>query len=92
VDRNTIEVVSLHARTSDREHWLSRTPAERFEAQELLRQIIYGYGQRPGPGAYSVLSIPLVFRLGTAPTGMVFTTFIVLLSTTTTASSPAVAT
>src|SRR5262249_24360274 len=41
---------------------------------------------------HSVRSIPLVLRLGTAPTGIVFTTLIVLLSTTTTASFPAIAT
>lgn len=27
----------------DRRYWLSKTPAERFEALELLRQIAYGY-------------------------------------------------
>jgi len=27
----------------DREYWMSRTPEERFEALELLRQIAYGY-------------------------------------------------
>jgi hypothetical protein len=39
-----------------------------------------------------VCSIPLVLRLGTNPTGIFATTFCVLMSITTVASSPAVAT
>jgi hypothetical protein len=42
-DRGTVEVTTLTARTSDRAYWLSRPPAERWEALELLRQIAYGY-------------------------------------------------
>jgi hypothetical protein len=30
-------------RPNDRQYWLSKTPEERFEALELLRQIAYGY-------------------------------------------------
>jgi hypothetical protein len=41
--RTPIEVAKLHERLSDRQYWLSKTPAERFEALELLRQIAYGY-------------------------------------------------
>jgi hypothetical protein len=41
---------------------------------------------------YSVFSIPLALRLGTAPTGILFTTVMVLRSTTTVTSSPAAAT
>ena len=43
VDRGKVEVVSLGAESNDREYWLSRSPAERMEALELLRQIVYDY-------------------------------------------------
>ena len=43
LDRKAIEVVGLKDKSNDRRYWLSKTPAERFEALELLRQIAYGY-------------------------------------------------
>jgi hypothetical protein len=43
LDRTAVTVVGLTERRNDRAYWLSRTPAERFEALELLRQIAYGY-------------------------------------------------
>jgi hypothetical protein len=43
LDRTVIEVTELTAKSSDRKYWLSKTPEERFEALELLRQIAYGY-------------------------------------------------
>jgi hypothetical protein len=43
VDRTVMDSHNLTDRVSDREFWLSRTPAERFEALEVLRQIAYGY-------------------------------------------------
>lgn len=43
VDRTKFSVVSLTDPPDDREYWLSRTPQERFEAAELLRQSVYGY-------------------------------------------------
>jgi hypothetical protein len=43
LDRTAVSVVGLTERQNDRAYWLSRTPAERFEALELLRQIAYGY-------------------------------------------------
>ena len=43
IDRGVVEIASLHAPANDRQYWMSRTPAERFEALELLRQIAYGY-------------------------------------------------
>jgi hypothetical protein len=42
-DRGAIEVHKLTDRASDRQYWMSKTPGERFEALELLRQIAYGY-------------------------------------------------
>ena len=29
--------------SDERQYWLSKSPAERFEAAEYLRQIVYGY-------------------------------------------------
>ena len=43
VDRAAMDTRKLTDRVSDRQYWLSKTPAERFEALELLRQIAYGY-------------------------------------------------
>ena len=43
IDRQSIEIAQLTARRNDRAYWLSKTPEERFEALELLRQIVYGY-------------------------------------------------
>ena len=43
IDRSAMEVTTVTARHSDRQYWMSRTPAERFEALELLRQLAYGY-------------------------------------------------
>lgn len=43
VDRHSIEITQLTASSNDRAYWLSKTPEERFEALELLRQIAYGY-------------------------------------------------
>jgi hypothetical protein len=43
VDRTCFDTVELTHRTSDVAYWRSRTPAERFEALEILRQIAYGY-------------------------------------------------
>jgi hypothetical protein len=43
VDRTKLSVVSLTDPPDDREYWLSRSPEERFEFAELMRQIAYGY-------------------------------------------------
>jgi hypothetical protein len=48
LDRSVFEVDSLGSgsldkRDSDRTYWRAKTPAERMEALELMRQIIYGY-------------------------------------------------
>jgi hypothetical protein len=43
VARNAFTVASLFDPPDDKEFWLSRTPNERLEALELMRQIIYGY-------------------------------------------------
>ena len=43
LDRGVVEVGNLKDKSNDRQYWMSKTPEERFEALELLRQIAYGY-------------------------------------------------
>jgi hypothetical protein len=42
MDKSAFEIVSLDD-SGDRDYWRSKTPRERMEALELMRQIIYGY-------------------------------------------------
>ena len=46
LDRSVVSVVSSfeEADRLDREYWWSRTPLERMQALELVRQVAYGYG------------------------------------------------
>jgi hypothetical protein len=41
--RNAFAVASLFDQSDEKSYWLSKTPYERLEAVELMRQIIYGY-------------------------------------------------
>ena len=43
MDKTAFSVVSLSDEPGDKEFWLSKTPLERLEAMELLRQMNYGY-------------------------------------------------
>jgi hypothetical protein len=43
MDKTAFSVASLFDESDEKEYWLSRTPYERLEAVELMRQIIYGY-------------------------------------------------
>ena len=44
MDKNAISIVSLEeADNEEVEYWLSKTPYERLDALETLRQIFYGY-------------------------------------------------
>jgi len=43
LDRSAFEIASLDDDSADRRFWQTKSPAERMEALELLRQIIYGY-------------------------------------------------
>jgi hypothetical protein len=43
VDRSAFRVDSLSDDSGERAYWRSRTPQERMEYLELLRQINYGY-------------------------------------------------
>lgn len=42
IDRTAFKVTTLYE-SDEKEFWLSRPPAERLAALELLRQIAYGY-------------------------------------------------
>jgi hypothetical protein len=42
-DLSAFSVVPLSREPQDREYWLSKTPLERLEALEFLRQTFYGY-------------------------------------------------
>lgn len=43
MDKRAFSVGRLTDAPDDREYWLSRTPQERLEAVEIMRQIVYGY-------------------------------------------------
>jgi hypothetical protein len=43
MNREVWDIVTLETQNDDLVYWLSKTPAERLEALELLRQIHYGY-------------------------------------------------
>jgi hypothetical protein len=43
LDRTFLSVGSLHEESDEKAYWLSKTPMERLEALELMRQIHYGY-------------------------------------------------
>jgi hypothetical protein len=44
LDRTKFSVIRLEDKDrTDREYWLSKTPTERLEAVELMRQMLYGY-------------------------------------------------
>ena len=43
VDKSAISVVSLYDDSDDKDYWHSKTPRERLEALEVMRQINYGY-------------------------------------------------
>lgn len=42
VDRTALTVTSLYE-SDEKVYWLSKTPEERLQALELMRQIVYGY-------------------------------------------------
>jgi hypothetical protein len=43
VRRDAFKVTSLSEPSDEKEYWLSKTPEERLEAVEIMRQIVYGY-------------------------------------------------
>jgi hypothetical protein len=42
LNRSVLETTRLNSKANDRRYWLSKTPDERFEALEILRQVAYG--------------------------------------------------
>ena len=43
MDKTAFSVTTLSEKTNDKEYWLSKTPQERMQALEMMRQINYGY-------------------------------------------------
>ena len=43
LDRSAFDIVALDQEGDDRDYWRAKSPEERMEALELLRQIVYGY-------------------------------------------------
>ena len=43
IDKTAFSLSSLHDESDEKAYWLARTPHERLEAMELMRQINYGY-------------------------------------------------
>ncbi len=41
--RTAFSVGSVFDESDEKEYWLSKTPDERLEAVEIMRQIVYGY-------------------------------------------------
>jgi hypothetical protein len=43
IDRKALTVVRLLEASDEKAFWLSKTPYERLQAAELMRQVVYGY-------------------------------------------------
>jgi hypothetical protein len=43
IDRKALTVASVLGPSDEKTYWLSKTPYERLQAAELMRQIVYGY-------------------------------------------------
>jgi len=43
MDKSALTVASLTEPSDERRYWLAKSPAERLEAVEIMRQILYGY-------------------------------------------------
>jgi len=43
MDKTAFSVASLFDESDEKTYWLSKTPYERLQAVELMRQVIYGY-------------------------------------------------
>lgn len=43
LNKSAISFGSLHDGGNEQAYWLSKTPLERLEALEYMRQILYGY-------------------------------------------------
>jgi hypothetical protein len=56
VDRNRLHVSRLSEPVSDKDYWLSRTPSERLEALQMLRELNFGI-DKANAGLQGVLEI-----------------------------------
>ena len=43
MDKSVLSVIALSDESDEKEYWQAKTPQERLEAVELMRQINYGY-------------------------------------------------
>jgi len=43
LDRGAFSVRGLHEEDDEKQYWAQKTPQERLEVLELMRQILYGY-------------------------------------------------
>lgn len=43
LDRKAFSVTPLYAESDEKSFWMRKTPLERLEALEQMRQILYGY-------------------------------------------------
>ncbi len=43
IDRKAFSVGSLLEPSDEKAYWLSKSPHERLQAAELMRQVVYGY-------------------------------------------------
>lgn len=43
MDKTAFSVASLRDQPDEKAYWLSKTPRERLQAVELMRQVVYGY-------------------------------------------------
>lgn len=57
MDKSTLTFSTLDEPSDDKAYWLSKTPLERLEALELMRQIVYGYDDANPPRLQRVLEI-----------------------------------
>jgi hypothetical protein len=43
MDKTAFSIASLSDASDEKEYWFSKTPQERLQAMEFMRQVIYGY-------------------------------------------------
>lgn len=43
MDKAVLTIASLHDPSDENEYWQCQTPEARWEALELMRQVVYGY-------------------------------------------------
>ena len=49
MDKSVLSVIALSDESDEKEYWQAKTPQERLEAVELMRQINYGYDPTTTP-------------------------------------------